>query len=167
MSDDRIISTFSAPAWLPDGAQADVVLAGDGGTAPEPTCVVRLLLTRAGQVLTVPRPDGRGVDLPSAVVGDGAVADALDVLVARFLGPGRAVRLLGYVRNVVAAATADYPWPAPLPHFTVWHATLAPDEDAPADADDRAGWVDLADAGAHLGHRHWWPLSAHAAVPRG
>ena len=163
MADDRIISSSTAPAWLPDGAQADVVLAGDDGMAPEPTCVVRLLLTRADHVLTVPRPDGRGADLPSAVVQDGAVEEALDVLVARFLGPGRAVRLLGYVRNVVAAASADYPWPAPLAHFAVWHAALAPDEDAPADADHRAGWLAMADAGTHLGHRHWWPLFGYAS----
>jgi hypothetical protein len=66
--------------------------------------------------------------------------------------PGRP-RLLGFVRNVVTAASHDYPWPTPVTHFAVWHCR------ARLDAATRGRWVEVDEAEALLGERHWGPFA--------
>jgi hypothetical protein len=117
--------------------------------------MVRLLVTRNGQVLVEPRADGRGLDIPSLRVGHMAVDECLRALMVRSLGDIRPAVLLGYVRNVVDDAPESYPWPAPHAHFAVWHC------EAPADVDGHGEWLDLRAGEAQLGDRHWWPLAAH------
>jgi hypothetical protein len=118
--DGRLLVSHDGPAWLPAGGRADVVLAGRSATLPEPTCLVRLLVTRDGQMLVVPRRDGRGLDIPTQTVVDGAADHALVSLVVATLGDVRPTALLGYVRNAVPAPSDDYPWPAPDAYFAVW-----------------------------------------------
>jgi len=65
-------------AWLPPGGRADVVLADADEAPPPPTCVVRLLATRDERVLTMRRADGRGLDLPTRLVGDESHSDCLE-----------------------------------------------------------------------------------------
>ena len=152
-----LVSHPDAP-WLPKGGRADVVLAGGRAVAPTPTCLVRLVATRDGRVLVAPRPDGRGLDLPTLHVGTMGVQERVRALLLEALGDVHPVALLGYVHNVVPEATGDYPWPAPDAYFSVWHSRL------PTDADVGGVWLDAVDAEAHLGDRHWWPLAAH--LPR-
>jgi hypothetical protein len=144
--------------WLPPGGVAEVV-AYDGPAAPEPTAVVRLLVTAGDAVLVVPRPDGRGPDLPTTTVG-GTVEDALALLVERHLDGAALPRLVGFVRNTVPEPPPDYPWPAPVAHFAVWHAAV-----------DRAAarqgsWLAPRDAARRLRERHWWPLLGAVRPPR-
>jgi hypothetical protein len=113
-----------------------------------------LLVTRPQQVLVVPRADG-GVDIPTVPVGTGTAEERLAELVGRAVGTGRAVRLLGWVRNEVPHPDAAYAWPAPDAYFTVWHCSLE------EGADTTGSWLPAWDAEEHLGHRHWWPLLAH------
>jgi hypothetical protein len=85
-------------------------------------------------------------------VGDAPHADCLEALTAGVLGVSPPTRLLGYVRNVVPSPGPGYPWPVPEAHFTVWHCPMPPDSEV-------AGtWLDLREAEAELGERHWWPL---------
>lgn len=153
-STERILLRHRDAAWLP-GGDADVVLAGPGSVPPSPTCVVRLLVTRGRWALTVQRDDGSGLDIPSLSVSDGEVDRTLRELMIRWLGTTQPARLLGYVRNVVEGAPDGYPWPLPHAHFAVWHCAL------PADRDLGGTWLDACRAEAHLGHRHWWPLTEH------
>jgi len=146
-------STPDAP-WLPAGGNADVVLARSDADVPDPTCLVRLLVTRPRHVLVVPRTDG-GVDIPTSPVGTGAVEQRLAELVDRTVGPGRPVGLLGWVHNEVQRPDAAYAWPSPSAYFTVWHCPVAEGTDA-------AGrWLPTSEAEEHLAHRHWWPLLHH------
>lgn len=153
---ERVLLSQLDAAWLPDGGRADVILAGTDSVPPSPTCVVRVLATRDGKVFTVHREDGRGLDIPSESVSDGAVDGYLEALMVRVLGSVQPTRLLGYVRNVVPVAPSDYPWPSPHAHFAVWHCTLAPA------VEPRGVWLDAVEAENHMGARHWWPLAAHA-----
>ena len=155
-SRERVLLSHPDAAWLPDGGRADVVLAGTGSVPPSPTCVVRLLATRDGSVLTVHRADGRGLDIPTMSVRDGAVDGCLEALMVRVIGSVQPTTLLGYVRNVVPGAPDDYPWAVPHAHFAVWHCAL------PADCDPQGVWLDSVEAERHLVDRHWWPLAAHA-----
>ncbi|WP_239073185.1 NUDIX hydrolase [Sediminihabitans luteus] len=135
-----------APGWLPAGSRADVVR-DPGGDVPSPTCLVRLLLERDGEVFCVPREDGATrLDLPTRVVGALDPQVVADALAREVVGHGARPELLGYVRNVVTTPDAGYPWPAPLAHFTVWAV-----RGVPAVA---GTWVPVHD----LRERHWWPL---------
>lgn len=144
------------PSWLPVGGRADVVLAEADAVPPRPTCLVRLLVMRERKVLAVHRADGRGLDIPTLLVEDGAVDDSLQALVVRVLGKEHPTELLGYVRNTVPGSPADYPWPSPQAHFAVWHCA------SPIDREIRGVWLEMSEAEALLGDRHWWPLAAHA-----
>lgn len=155
-SQDRVLLSRRDAAWLPDGGRADVVLAGAGAEPPSPTCLVRLLVTRAGRILTVPRADGRGLDLPTRPVGDGDVDGCVQTLMLEAVGRVHPT-LLGWVRNVVPGDPDGYPWPLPKAHFAVWHCQV------PADGDPRGTWLDGPEAQTHLGGRHWWPLAAHVS----
>ena len=150
----RVLVSHDAPGWLPVGGRADVVLAGAAAEVPEPTCLVRLLVTRGGRVLAVPRPDGRGLDIPTRAMVGGAPEASLRSLVVAALGDVHPTTLLGYVRNVVPTPPEDYPWPSPDAYFVVWHCAL------PAGVDVGGEWLDSGRAEAHLGDRHWWPLAA-------
>ena len=150
----RVLVSHDGPGWLPLGGRADVVLAGRDAEVPDPTCLVRLLVTRGDRVLAVPRPDGRGLDIPTRAVAGGTPEESLRALAAATLGDVRPVALLGWVRNVVPTPPADYPWPSPEAHFVVWHCAL------PTGVDVEGEWLDPVRAEAHLGDRHWWPLAA-------
>ncbi|MGG5260579.1 NUDIX hydrolase [Phycicoccus avicenniae] len=114
--------------------------------------MVRLLLSRDGSVLTVPRADGAGPDLPNAAVGEETPDEALAGLAQRVLGRHAPARLLGYVRNTVPDPTPHYPWPVPVAHFTVWQCV------APQGVEPDGRWLDEASARTLLAERHWWPL---------
>lgn len=155
---ERVLVSHQGAAWLPAGARADVVLAGVPAVVPSPVCLVRLLVTRGSRILAEARADGDGLDIPTRRVRDGEWKEPLGELLALIVGEDRRPRLLGYVRNHVAGAPADYPWPLPRAHFAVWHCRLPANEDA-------AGiWLDRAGAEAEMHHRHWWPLAAHATA---
>ena len=142
--------------WLPAGGRAEVVRSA--AEPPAPTAVVRLLVTSGDQLWVVPRPDGRGLDLPTAVV-TGGVPEALAALRRGVPGGTTAPRPLGFVRNTVPDAPADYAWPAPVAHFAVWQCTAERQAGATGSAPDPEGrWLDPDEAAAALGDRHWWPL---------
>lgn len=137
--------------------------------APEPTAVIRLLVTSGEGVWVIPRADGGGLDLPAAHVTDG-VAAALDTLLATAPVGTRGLRPWGFVRNTVPDPPVDYPWPAPVAHFAVWRGTVdpsaGPDGAArtgqdPQEADGR--WLGPSAAADALGERHWWLLQRRAA----
>jgi hypothetical protein len=149
--------------WLPEGGRAEVVRSAL--EPPAPIAVVRLLVTSGDLLRVVPRPDGRGLDLPSAVVTAG-VPEALAVLRRGVPGGTTSPRPLGFVRNTVPDAPADYAWPAPVAHFAVWQCMAEP---PPGPAVRQAGatgwapdpdgrWLAPDEAAATLGDRHWWPL---------
>lgn len=154
---ERVLVSHQDAEWLPAQGRADVVLAGGSDVAPAPVCLVRLLVTRGDHILVEARPDGRGLDIPTRAVRDGAWEEALEDLLRRTVPDGcRRPRLLGYVRNDVPGAPDGYPWPTPHAHFVVWHCRL------PADRDAAGAWLDTVRAEAELRERHWWPLAAHA-----
>lgn len=149
MPETLLRSTADAP-WLPAGGRADVVRAS---VAPAPTGLVRLLVRRGDALFCTRRDDGR-LDLPTRAVPpddpDGALTAA--GLAGDVLGSGARAVPVGFVRNVVDAPGAGYPWPVPLAHFTVWSAAGTPQV---------AGvWLDADEAGTALADRHWWPLVA-------
>lgn len=133
-----------------------MVLAGPAASAPTPTSMVRVLVTRRGELLTVPRADGRGLDIPSRRVGHGdAVEACVQRLLRSALGSVPPAVLVGYVRNVVDQPTGDYPWPTPVAHFGVWHCEL------PAHCEVGGRWLDAGEATSLVAERHWWPIAAH------
>ncbi len=145
----RLVVAIPDAPWLPPGGLAEVV-AHPGGPAPAPTGLVRLLVRRDDHAFCVPRDGSGKADLPTRPVpdlGDGRAA--AEGLARDVLGTAAGLRLVGYVRNVVAAGTADYPWPTPLAHFAVWAAHGEPR--VPGE------WLPL--AGPALRDRHWWPLT--------
>ncbi|WP_030528967.1 hypothetical protein [Phycicoccus jejuensis] len=143
--------------WLPEGGVAEVVLAGSA-TPPDPVALVRLAVTSPGPdgpaLLVTERADGRGPDLPTAVVGD-TVGATVRRLAGEVLTGHDPTRLVGWVRNTVPVDAAPYPWPTPVAHFAVWHVVAARDQ-------LRTGrWLPLVETGSVLGERHWWPLLPH------
>jgi hypothetical protein len=153
----QVVVSHANAAWLPAGSRADVVLAAGHVVAPpSPVCLVRLLATRDGRVLTGARPDGAGLDIPTLRVVDGTAEAGLQALVTQTLGRAHPTTLLGYVRNVVPDPSDDYPWPSPEAHFAVWTCEVPPG------VDPDGVWLDASEAKAHLADRHWWPLAAHA-----
>lgn len=152
---ERLLLSHPDASWLPNGGRADVVLVGADAVVPNPTCIVRLLITRGKEILTEARADGGGPDIPSLRVCSGTVEENMEALLVRVLGAVYPATLLGYVRNVVHEAPDDYPWPSPVAHFAVWRCTYTGDLGA------HGLWLDAAEAEAELGNRHWWPLAAH------
>ena len=124
-----------------------MVLAHEDAAPPEPTCMVRVLVTRRGAVLTRRRADGRGPDIPTHPVGDDSVAHTLQSVLAGLGSEVGAVRLLGWVRNVVDEPDPGYPWPTPEAYFAVWHCEVAPDSDLEGE------WLQPGEAEGHLGER--------------
>lgn len=157
---ERVLVSHQDAAWLPAQGRADVVLAGVPAVAPSPICLVRLLVTRGNSILVEARSDGRGLDIPTREVRDGAWEEPVENLLRQTVPSKSHARLLGYVCNVVPRAPKDYPWPTPTAYFAVWHCPL------PAHRDAQGMWLDLSKAEAELGQRHWWPMAAHAAPPR-
>ena len=102
------------------------------------------------------RSGGRGLDIPTRQVRDGAWEESLEDLLRQTVTSDDHARLLGYVLNDVPRAPGDYPWPAPHAYFAVWHCAL------PAYRDPPGTWLDAAEAETELHDRHWWPLAAHA-----
>lgn len=128
-----------------------MVLAEGSSAPPHPTSVVRLLVTAGDAILVVPRPDGRGLDIPTALVATDVEATLQD-LRSRFLTREVTPRLLGFVRNTVTAASGGYEWPVPVAHFVLWHCEVGKGE-------ARQGrWLGRPDAATQLAERHWWPL---------
>lgn len=151
----RVLAATQDAPWLPPGGLAEVV-ADAGGPAPSPTGLVRLLVHRDGHAFCVPRADSGKADLPTRPVpelGDGRAA--AESLARDVLGTAAGLRLVGYVRNVVAAGAEDYPWPTPLAHFAVWAA----------DGEPRVPGTWLPLVGPELRDRHWWPLLGWPAGP--
>jgi hypothetical protein len=111
------------------------------------------MVVRGDELFCVPRDaDGR-IDIPTRHVAPGEAAhEAARALATVVLGSDAQVRPWGYVRNVVHAPAADYPWPTPVACFSVWRATAG----APVVP---GTWVSRAE----LGERHWWPLAEHEA----
>ncbi|WP_372728926.1 hypothetical protein [Nocardioides sp.] len=85
---ERLLAGHADAAWLPPGDRADVVPAGPDPQLPSPVCVVRLLVTRGREVLTVSRADGRGLDLPMVTVDGNEVAECVQDLVIGATSPG-------------------------------------------------------------------------------
>ena len=154
-NDEELLVSHPDATWLPHGGRADVVLVGTDAVLPTPTCLVRVLATRDGKVFTVPRADGKGLDIPTLPVGEGGAVSSLQALMVGVLGGAHPTVLLGYVRNVVPGAPDDYPWPSPDAHFAVWHCAV------PVDCEPRGVWLDAYEAESQLRDRHWWPLAAH------
>ena len=132
-----------------------MVLADVASPVPRPTCVVRLLATRDGHVLTVPRGDGTGLDIPSVRVAAQSVDECLQELTVRALGKPRPATMLGHVRNAVTQPSEGYPWPVPDAYFSVFHCEV------PSDSEGHGEWLAPSAARAQLHARHWWPLAAH------
>jgi hypothetical protein len=156
---DDLLMTHADAAWLPTGGRATVWRTSVGARLPEPTCVVRLLVTRGRQILTVPRSDGQGLDIPSRRVDGPDPRGMLRALMSDVLGAQFAAELVGYVHNVVPTPTGDYPWPVPNAYFAVWRCEV------PADCEPTGRWLAGSDAPAELRERHWWPLATGRAEP--
>ena len=143
-----IRSTSDAP-WLPSGGRAEVIRSL---VAPKPASIVRLLLRRGNTVFCV-RRDGVGkLDLPMRKVPP---ADQDGLATARQLafhvfGKRTSVTPIGFVRNVVLDPAADYEWPVPFAHFTLWAA-----DGEPVSA---GTWISTGDSKSSLSDRHWFPL---------
>lgn len=159
---ERVLVSVADAPWLPPGGRADVI-ASRQDEAPANTVVVRIALLRGDRVWVVARPghggEGAGPDLPTMVVRDRSVPDAITALVEG-MAPGASAgpTLRGYVRNVVpvSAAGTGYPWPVPRANFAVWSLPLAPGQVPRGEG----SWVAHDEASRTLGERHWWPLFA-------
>ncbi len=152
----ELIATIRDAPWLPPGSRAEAVYA-PAGEAPAPTGLVRLLVRRGDHVFCVAR-DGTGkLDLPTRrVPGLDDGRSTAELLAADVLGRPADVTLVGFVRNVVDAPGAGYPWPTPTAHFSVWAAHGEPTVDGQ--------WLSLTDRGGPLHDRHWWPIARHAGA---
>jgi hypothetical protein len=153
----RRLVSYPDAAWLPPGGRAEVVLAGPDAAPPEPTCLVRALVTRSGAVLTRARGDGRR-DIPTRRVGEEPVAHAVRSLLVDTMGDLAPARLLGWVRNVVEGPVEVYEWPTPEAHFAVWHC------EAPAALQPEGRWLEAGRVESQLGRRHWWPLGGQLGL---
>lgn len=144
-----VMSTPDAP-WLPPGGRADVIASRQGDPPPN-TVVVRAVVRDERGLLVSARPDGLGPDLPTRTVATGESAlEALRELCVDLGIEADGVRLLGYVRNVVRAPDADYPWPVPYACFSLFTLTSANGV--------TGTWCPPERQQAELGERHWWPL---------
>lgn len=148
-----VVALVQDPPWLPAGSTATVVRSAQ---APAPTGMVRLLLRRGDAALCVPRADGR-LDLPTSMVPDRDPDGAATIrtLADDLLPTATPLVPAGHVRNDVPAPDADYPWPTPRCHFTVWTPTGPAEVHEP----DGARWLALGPR-SPLADRHWYPLVA-------
>ncbi|GAB2473299.1 NUDIX domain-containing protein [Xylanimonas ulmi] len=150
---ERISTTPNAP-WLPPGNRADAVYS-PGGAAPAPTGLVRLLIQRGDHVFCVARDDTGKPDLPTRTVPDlDDGRTTAELLTRDILGEPAAVTLVGFIRNIVDTPDADYPWPTPNAHFSVWAAHGEPRI--------QGQWLSISDQESPLRDRHWWPIATHA-----
>lgn len=99
----------------------------------------------------------RGPDLPTLFLGSGSgrlpAAEGLARLAERMLGRQEAAeRCIGYIRNVVPHADADYPHPTPWAHVPVF--TVGEGVEPVVEGT----WVTLDSARPELSVRHWWPI---------
>lgn len=139
--------TPDAP-WLPAGSRAEVIASEEAVT---PVGLARLLIVSGGAIWCRPREGSGALDIPTRTVasGDGEAE-------AREMATGlRDLRPLGFVRNVVPSAGADYAWPTPVAHFRVWTAIGTPSGEG--------AWVPHGDLAA----RHWYPLFQRHHVSSG
>lgn len=148
---NEVLTRHAPCAWLPAGGIAEVVRS-HRMPAPDPTVMVRLLVTCGGLILAVERDDGRGLDIPSAVVRTDLTSD-LHNLVASVLKTDQRPALVGFVRNTVTVPNDEYPWPVPNAHFAVWHC------DVERFDHKQGAWLGAVKARRELGERHWWPLA--------
>lgn len=90
--------------------------------------------------------------MPTLIVASSALTGeeaALDLAESVF-GFAVNVQPVGFVKNTVPLATADYPWPIPAAHFAVFKAEGEPILDGE--------WISLTGATSPLRARHWYPL---------
>ena len=170
MTAARLLGTTVGAPWLPPGSDAEVWV-GDLDSLPEPSIIVRLLLTRRpgdGPARFFCVSSAKGLDLPTRFLELGLErsdpVSGLARLVAEVLGTREvATRCVGFVRNVVRQSDADYPHPTPWAHVPV--VAVAGDAE-PVVAGE---WVEVESARDTLGARHWWPIVEHhlrtAATP--
>jgi hypothetical protein len=162
VSDERLIATTPSAPWLPAGSTAEV-WAGADCAVPEPCIIVRLLLFRRGDPGDVEFfcvSAHSGLDLPTLPLGSGSgrlrAGEGVARLVEQMLGrPVVAYRCIGYVRNVVPHADADYPHPTPWAHVPVF--TVGEGGEPVVEG----MWVTLGSARPDLSVRHWWPIVEH------
>lgn len=162
MSDERLISSTPTAPWLPNGSTAEA-WAGSDCAVPDPCIIVRLLLVRQAAA------DGaeffcirtfRGLDLPSLPLATGSTVmsttEGIASLANSTLGRSDVEhRCVGYIRNVVPDADADYPYPTPRAHVPVFVPTEA------AEPACEGSWLSLDEAHSELAVRHWWPIVEH------
>ena len=135
--------------------RADVIASRQNDPPPN-TVVVRAVVRERRSLLLTERTDGRGADLPSrAVAADETAHDALHLLCEDLGAPAVGAQLLGYVRNVVRAPGAGYPWPVPFACFALFTV--------PVSKVVVGTWCPPEVQQAELGERHWWPLVAPGA----
>lgn len=154
---ERVVESWSEPAWLPPGSRVDVI-ASRQTTPPVGTVVVRLATVVDGQMLLAVARDG-SLDLPYAAVERDDVLGALAGLRASIDGgTDEATSLLGYVRYTVPDPDPAYPWPSPVASFAVYLSRAA----SPALPGQ---WVPVAGSASLVGERDWWPLVAPLGRP--
>jgi hypothetical protein len=148
-AEETIVDVVPDAPWLPAGGRAEIVRSR---LAPAPAGLVRLLVRDGERIYCEPRADSGKIDLPTDLVPvddpDGSRAAA--ALAQRVFGELVHVTPIGFVRNVVPTDAADYPWPTPVAHFTVWTAAGRPGIPGT--------WIDTGLADNPLESRHWWPL---------
>ncbi|NNG38738.1 NUDIX hydrolase [Flexivirga sp. ID2601S] len=154
--DQRLVAETPEAPWLPPGSTAEVWAGADCDT-PDPSIIVRLLITRLGdetEFFCVPTP--KGPDLPTRFLGPGAerssADDGLRHLQQETVDDAESsTRCVGFVRNVVPHPDGDYPHPTPDAYVPVFAAERAhpvvPGE-----------WFTLDSAPTALHGRHWWPI---------
>jgi len=146
--EETLVDVVLDAPWLPAGGRAEIVRSS---IAPVPTGLVRLLLRDGDRVYCERRSDSGKLDLPTESVSadDPDGRQAATTLANRVFGRPVDVSPMGFVRNVVPEGAADYPWPTPVAHFTVWTAAGLP---------SAGTWVDTNVADNPLKARHWWPI---------
>jgi hypothetical protein len=168
----RLLGTTVDAPWLPPGGDAEVWV-GDLDSLPEPSIIVRLLLTRHpgdGPARFFCVPGAKGLDLPTRFLEPGPErsdpAIGVGRLVAQVLGVREVgTHCVGFVRNVVRQPDTGYPHPVPWAHVPVIAVDGGPEPVVSGE------WVDVESARDTLGGRHWWPIVEHrlgpAAMPDG
>lgn len=147
--EETVIHVTDNASWLPAGGRAEVVRQP---TAPQPMCVVRLLLRRDDRVFCTQRPDTGTLDLPMRTTeeGDPDGSTAIQALVELVVGSDYRPSFVDAVRNVVNSSSPEYGWPTPLAHFGVWATDGTPLVEGI--------WVSLKKSASALHERHWHPL---------
>jgi hypothetical protein len=125
MFDEQLIASTHEAPWLPSRSTAEA-WAGRSCEVPEPSIIVRLLMTReaSGRAEFFTVPTYRGPDLPTLALTSGterlSTADGLIALASTTHGnPDLAHRCVGFIRNVVPEPDPAYPHPTPWAHVPV------------------------------------------------